>query len=183
MGAPTRMLALAAGALMLGALVGCTSGAPKPTRTPTASQTPLFASDEAALKAATDAYAAYLKMSDTIAHDGGKDPDRIKPYVTAAWAKKEIAAFDKFAGRGLHQVGNSKFDHVSLQAYQNGAVSIYVCSDVSMTRILDSNGKDVVPTNRRERFPLTATFVGASASQGNTLALEKYEPWSGQDFC
>ncbi|HWU47090.1 MAG TPA: hypothetical protein VN133_10080, partial [Humibacter sp.] len=69
MAASARVLSVASGvlgALLLGGvLAGCTPSAPKPTHSPTASRTPMFASDEEALKAATDAYAAYLKMSDT----------------------------------------------------------------------------------------------------------------------
>ncbi|MDQ1582169.1 MAG: hypothetical protein QOF36_223, partial [Microbacteriaceae bacterium] len=65
------ILATLAGAgLIVITLAGCaTSASPMPT--PSAVHSPLFASDEEALKAATDAYAAYLAMSDTIAQEGG----------------------------------------------------------------------------------------------------------------
>jgi hypothetical protein len=183
-----RLLSLAASVATLtvlsaGALAGCTPESPKPTRTPTASHTPMFASDEEALKAATAAYAAYLKMSDTIAHDGGKGPERIKPYVTSTWANMEIKAFKQFAKANLRLVGASKFDNVSLQRYVNSPsaarVTIYVCSDVSGTRVKNQSAQDVTPDDRVIRQPFSAGFVQSSVS----LLLESYEPWSGKNFC
>lgn len=187
MAASARMLAVAAsalGALILGGvLAGCTPSAPKPTHSAPASHTPMFASDAEALKAATDAYAAYLKMSDTIAHDGGKNPERIKPYVTAAWAAKEIAGFGKLQSSHLRQVGSSKYDSARLQRTTDSAVSIYVCSDVSDTRFLDAKGQDATPADRRNYLALTASFVPSQAAPASGLILEDYEPWAGKDFC
>ncbi|MEO8907529.1 MAG: hypothetical protein ABI310_05565, partial [Microbacteriaceae bacterium] len=59
------LVAGSAMALAVGVLTGCTPATPIPAPTHTSATThaPAFSSDAEALKAATDAYAAYLKMS------------------------------------------------------------------------------------------------------------------------
>lgn len=181
MGAPTRMLALAAGALMLGALVGCTPGVPKPTRTPTASQTPLFASDEAALKAATDAYAAYLKMSDTILADGGKEPDRMTRTAVGDALATELTGFETARKRGWRQVGSTTFSGTQLQSTALDSVSIYVCVDVSNVDILNSSGKSVVSANRPERSAALIRLIEAGGQP--PLKVAANQPWNGNGVC
>ena len=58
-------------------LAGCAPDVPAIQVPPTPTVTPLFASDEEALAAAEEAYAAYLAMSDEITSDGGERPERI----------------------------------------------------------------------------------------------------------
>ncbi|MCU1637074.1 MAG: hypothetical protein JWQ68_2313, partial [Cryobacterium sp.] len=59
----------------------------------TSSEPPVFATDEDALAAATEAYAAYLSMSDRILMDGGAQPERIREVATKPLADLEIAGF------------------------------------------------------------------------------------------
>ncbi len=65
------------------ALTGCVDGDRLPTLPPTPTSTPIFASEEEALAAAEEAYAAYLEMSNLISSEGGVEPERIAPFVTA----------------------------------------------------------------------------------------------------
>lgn len=176
---------LVVGLLAVGLLSGCTPGAPVPTHTPTATPTPVFASDADALKAATDAYAAYLKMSDTIAHDGGKAPERIKPFVTAAWYSKEAKVFAAFRSSGLTQTGWTEFRSQRLQNYDKGdpEIVMYVCVDAAGTAIVDSGGKNVTPESRPAIVPSVATFVVLGSNVTHRLRLENYEPWPGRSFC
>lgn len=176
-------VALGAAMALAGSLAGCAAGPNEPTHAASSAvPTPMFASDEAVLAAATDAYAAYLKMSDTIAHEGGADPERIKPYVTAEWAKKEIAAFEAFHSKGLRQEGESGFSDERLQARTASSVILYACSDSGGTQFFNAAGERVTAADRVTHTSLVVEF-DVSHKEPVTLAISKSEPWSGQSFC
>ncbi len=172
----------------VGLLCGCTPAAPTPTptRTPAATHSPVFASDADALKAATDAYAAYLKMSDTIAHDGGKDPERIKPFVTAAWYEVQLKDLNTLHAKGYKAVGDSEFDKPTLRNSSTDVsgrarVGVYLCVDVSKVRLVNSAGADVTPATRHDRLPLQVEFQANASS--SKLLIDKSEVWTGKNFC
>jgi len=173
------MLALAAGVLMVGALVGCVPGDPQPTRSPTASHTPLFASDEAALKAATGAYAAYLKMSDTILQAGGQDPERMSQVATGSALKTELSGFETARSRSWRQKGNTRFSNIQLQSVSAHSITVYVCVDVSHVDVVDSGGKSVVSESRPAR---SAAVIGMVADS-HSLQVATNEPWNGDGVC
>jgi outer membrane murein-binding lipoprotein Lpp len=176
-----------AGAVALSALLlgGCVQ--PAPVKTPQAHATvkPLFASDADALAAATKAYAAYLKMSDTIAQEGGAGPERLADLVTPKWLAHERTASAKLAQSKRHQAGSTSFDQPKLQRYSAGAdgtatVVAYVCLDLSRAKLLDQNDAEVTPDGVQARFPFVVTFVGVSAA---LLLLDRSESWDGENFC
>jgi hypothetical protein len=172
---------IASGAL---GLSGCVPAAPGPTPNAAASSKPVFESDAAALVAATKAYAAYLAMSDTISQEGGANPERLATLVTPEWLSKEIGSAQNFAGKGLHQVGGSKFDRPRLQVSDQSeegvaSVSVYLCLDVSNARIADESQRDVTPQRDRIRLPFVATFTGES----KRLLLSGNVFWKGKDYC
>ena len=120
------MALAAAFALLLG---GCTPQSEPVRPKPSPSASPIFASDDEALAAATKAYAAYLEVSDEIAQDGGKNPERIGGFVSADWLPSEISDFGEFAGSGHRQVGSSSFDNMKLFAAQYGFNFPYVVDE------------------------------------------------------
>jgi hypothetical protein len=182
----TTALACALACGLTGALAGCVADTPTAITTPTPTVAPLFATEEEALAAATEAYAAYLKVSDAISADGGANPERIAAVVTPEWLPKELAAFTKLGDLGVVQVGATKFANMSLQSFDTtgsqAMLSIYVCSDVSGTRIRDAAGVDVTPSGRLSRFPLLVSFVSRS-DKSTLLLLDGSETWDGDDFC
>ena len=102
---------------------------------PTPSVEPLFASDEEALAAAEEAYAAYLAMSDEIAGDGGADPERIAPFVTTERLRDELDSVRRLLARtGFTQSGATTFDPLTASSsVDDGAArsSFYACWDAS----------------------------------------------------
>ncbi|HEU4807654.1 MAG TPA: hypothetical protein VFT01_05275, partial [Homoserinimonas sp.] len=78
-------------------LSGCVPQDPEVVPPPEPSTEPVFASDEEALAAATDVYKAYLAMSDLIAQEGGREPERLEPYVSVDLLKEEEQAFESIA--------------------------------------------------------------------------------------
>ena len=174
-----RMPAAAFAALTALSLAGCTPSNPTPTPSPTATRSPLFASDEEALKAATDAYAAYLKMSDTISHEGGANPERIKPFVTSVQYDRELSGFDSLQAHGIRTSGDTVFDTLQVAKVSVDAIDAYVCLDTSGVRVLGP-ASDPTPSARPKRMPFA---IGFRTDGGNRLLLSRSETWSGKNFC
>jgi len=183
-----RAIAVAAAALLLATLTGCApSPTSRPTPTPTPHPTPIFSSDKEALAAATKAYAAYLKVSDEIAHDGGARPERIKDFVTPEQYASQTKDFESFRAKGYFADGSTTFDSARLQHRSTGRssaveIGIYVCLDVSAVRLTNSSGDNVTPTGRPERLPLEVVLVTAQRD-ANRLLVDESKLWSGKNFC
>ena len=103
---------------VLFALAGCVPSDSQPSAAPSPSATPVFASDAEALAAAEKAYAAYLKVSDEIANDGGKDPDRIDADCRAGSSadRRLRGSQGSFQNAGLHTTGADEVFDRSLQS-------------------------------------------------------------------
>jgi hypothetical protein len=175
---------IASGAL---GLSGCVPAAPGPSPSVARTSKPVFESDAAALVAATKAYAAYLAMSDTISQEGGANPERIAPLVTAEWLDHEVTSAKALAKSGNHQVGRTSFDRPRLQSREpvsGGAenVSIYICLDVTAARLLDDANQDTTAPRLRARFPVVVTFK-VMQGLGQQILLDRNSPWDGDDFC
>jgi hypothetical protein len=172
-------------AALLLALTGCVPTG-TPSASPSATATPVFASDAEALAAAEKAYAAYLKVSDEIAQDGGKDPERINAVSTGALTKDDLAGFATFSAKGWRSVGLSKIRSIVLQSADLGStssamdvVTTYVCEDVSGVDVLDSDGASVVSSSRpdRQEFEVTFNLVESSLLPSGRV------PWTGSSIC
>jgi len=166
------------------ALSGCGGGTPLPTLPPTPSSTPVFASEEEALAAAEEAYAAYSEASSLIASDGGADPHRVAPYVTEEQLRNELATADYYASNGVHSVGSPVITFFQLQDWSQAGtqaeIVVYVCVDVSMVRVVDSDGVDVTPPDREPVVPLEVLITGDAP---DALLVASSEQWSGSSFC
>src|SRR5690554_887939 len=177
---PLAALALAATVL----LTGCVPQDPAIDPPPEPTSEPVFASDEEALTAATDAYKAYLAMSDLIAREGGKDPERIAPYVTEEWLEHSVQFFNSLSASNRHQVGNSSLHSAQLQQHsyeQDGDafVVIYVCIDYATVEILDEDNVDSIPADSPTLLPIEATLE----TEDGAFRLSGNEPWTSVTFC
>lgn len=184
MRSPSRLAlaALLATAVLL--LSGCVPPEPEVVPPPEPTSSPLFASDEEALAAATDAYEAYLKMSDLIAQEGGKEPERLAPYVTEEWLEQSVDFFNSFADSGRHQEGSSKVRDSTLQQHYvetsgDTAVVVYLCVDYASVKLLDQANQDTLPADSPSILPIEATLF----SKEGTLKLAGNEPWTSDSFC
>jgi hypothetical protein len=169
-----------AGALLV-SVAGCAAA---PTASPAGSSAPsaaapLFASDAEALAAATAAYSKYLEVSDQIARDGGANPERLKPYVSASLLEQQVKEYQAIAGKALHAAGSSSFNSLKLQSRTVSGVSAYVCLDVSGLRVLNAANSDVTPSSRQSKIPLSISV--ASATSG--FLVDSSDVWTGTNFC
>jgi len=167
------------------ALSGCTPTPPPAATQPKPSSTPLFASEEEALEAATEAYAAYELALDTAFMSYDADPlKRVATGKALASASKSV---DEYSRAGKKQAGYSKIDKVTA-ANLSGWVSfgsserdgqIYACLDVSGVDVTDANGASVVNNDSPRQFP---TLVTITAAAGKLLVSEE-SIWEGRNFC
>ncbi|GGE85425.1 hypothetical protein GCM10011313_04850 [Mycetocola zhadangensis] len=141
----------------------------------------MFASEEEALAAATDTYAKYLAISDAVSADGGREPERIRPYVTEAFWLTEAAGIGGLVSAGYRTTGSSSFDQTTMANLEEGAITVQLCLDVSQVRVLDSGGADVTPDDRVDRAPLEVEFE--VSVNPVTLSIAKSDVWSNQDSC
>lgn len=166
-------------------LSGCGGGDPIPTLPPTPSATPIFASEEEALAAAEEAYAAYLSAWDLIAADGGADPERLAAYATGDFYESELEGFQTFRDNGWHSVGQSHLQSVELQfadlsGQDSVLVAAYVCVDVAGVDVLDEAGVSVVSPTRPD---LQAFEVFFERADEDGLIPAASEPWDPGSIC
>lgn len=181
----------AAGSALLVALAslvmlsGCVpdDSPPAPPQT-TATAAPVFASEEEALAAATEAYKNYLAVSDLIAQEGGQDASRFSAVVTPEWLEREQASAELFRERAVKQIGSSTFDRVSVQQWTQDAdateVTLYLCFDLRSVQIvnLDGSASDIPRVDRPVPIEVLVT-----APADDVLRVGRISPWTGDDFC
>lgn len=179
-----RLPAVLAVTLIVLMITGCRTPDPVVTPAPESTSTPLFASEEEALAAAEEAYAAYLAVSDQIQTEGGVGSERIYSLVAEGLREGLSSDFAVYRDSGWTAIGATTFDSVQLQQLvQEGttaSATTYLCLDVSNVQLIDSTGQDITPPARQNRVPLEIAFVAEASS---TFVIERSEVWSGDDFC
>jgi hypothetical protein len=168
-------------------LSGCVPTPTPPSSTPKPTATPVFASEAEALAAATKAYAAYSAASDAVTSQSGINPERISRFVSDNQLMRELKGFKYFRDKAVSSVGNTKFDSVRIESYSGAAatsfeLSVYLCSDVSSIRLVDSMGADVTPPNLPNRSPLEVGFDLGSGPK-EKLIVSRSDSWTGTDYC
>ena len=178
----------AAAALVLFAALAATGCTPEPAKphTPAPSSTPLFASDEEALAAAEEAYAAYVAVNDQVYEDGGVGAERLEQVATGAQLEADTLGMNEVARLGYHSSGKTSFDNISLQQYQPDAadgvsvVTVYLCQDVSGIDVFDPSGNSVVLETRPDRTKFEVSFDRADSASERSLLVSNRSPWSEQ---
>ena len=172
--------ALAAVAL----LSGCVPTSPIVTPEPLPSSTPIFATEDDALAAATAAYAAYVKVSDQIFMEGGANPDRLKSVATGEQLKADVNGYRMAAAKNFHSTGGTTFESAALQQYSRSSddgqavVTIYLCEDISKVDVRDASGLSIVSPTRPNRVAYEVVFDEIPGKSNNLLVSHK-EPWPG----
>jgi hypothetical protein len=173
-------------ALSVPLVAGCSAEEPPVAETPTASATPVFASEEEALAAAEEAYAAYQAAIDQVLADGGDDPGRMNQYATGDALSGALDSATQFRTEGLSAVGSVAFTLTSVQDYSptglDDAVVAYACLDVSGVDVVNSDGVSVISANRPDHQPFVLRFSRKSEAE-KTLMVSKRDAWDGSEVC
>jgi hypothetical protein len=174
--------ALACG--LTGALGGCVADTPTAITTPTPTVAPLFATEEEALAAATEAYAAYQRAVDDSLTRAVADE-----LGSVATGDALLAAMDSvksFKADGKRLVGDTAISRVKFVAPPASMDSgedfnIYACLDVSSTSVVDSSGAVIVDNALQSAFP-TYVVLQYDSIVGKFLVASE-EVWDGVNFC
>jgi Na+-transporting methylmalonyl-CoA/oxaloacetate decarboxylase gamma subunit len=167
------------------ALTGCTpEPAPRASETTAPTDAPVFASDEEALAAATEAYAAYLAAGDAAGESGSPSRNHFLSLSSGDAYEQDLSVGASFDAQGWKQVGSTSFDSMAIQSWaittdEKWRIRVYVCLDVTNSDIVDSSGTSVSKADRSLRLPLEVAFVGA----GQDLQITESRVWSGSNFC
>jgi hypothetical protein len=169
--------------LLIATLIACA----EPTRLPPpeepAARAPLFASDEEALAAATEAYEEYLAVVDAaLQNPDGVEAD-FAEVATGRALEEVLQSLSTFADRGLRFDGERELTRIALQQVISSGdttdVFIYVCESVANVDVLDSDSRSVVQPDRPD---LTA-FEVALVSRAEGLITTERALWTDQQFC
>ena len=172
---------------VLFALAGCVPSAPHSSAAPSASATPVFASDAEALAAAEKAYAAYEAAVDE-SLQAGRDMG-LSSVATGAALANAVSSVSSFISKNQTQRGRSKVTRVTdadLSALRvpggpSESAQIYACLDISAVMVLDSVGREVTGANEQKVFP---TLVGLTwIPRSRKLLVSEETVWDGHDFC
>lgn len=164
-------------------LSGCVGAKPQATGSPSPRATPVFASEEEALAAATEAYAAYVRVSDEVFADGGANPERMESVAIGDQLATDLAGLGKAKSMNVRSTGGTTFQPLQLQQYdENSAkgrsiVVAYLCEDVSMVDVVDQQGVSIVSSSRPNVVSYEVRF-DMNNDKPKSLLVSGKEPWS-----
>ena len=184
----TRRLALAVVPLVLlvAPLAACAESARIPPPEPSATVEPLFASDEEALAAATEAYEEYLAVSNAASANPTETPSTLKDLVSDDYLDELQKSLRNLADQGLRTMGQSQISAAALQQYveldSTALVVLYVCLDVSRVQVIDAQGQNLTPADRDPTVDLEVTFVGVKDGT-EAIIVDGSEVWAEGSVC
>ncbi|MFT3799426.1 hypothetical protein [Microbacterium sp.] len=146
--------AILAAAALCALLAGC---APEPAPTPTPTG---FASEEEAFAAAEATYRAYVDAVNARRTDADSQPAP-NDFLSGSALQDSIDGAGLLEDAGRHIVGATEAKSIERIAASQSSATLAVCVDSSQTRVLDSHGADVTPTDRAETFLLRVEVVYA----------------------
>jgi hypothetical protein len=179
---PPRSLVLPATAALLVALAGCSDTPAIPEADPTPSASPLFASEEEALEAATAVYEEFLKAFDTALANPGAGTSDLTTVASERALQLAIEDVTTFESDGLRITGARALAGTKLQTVYPGPVTeiiFYACEDVEGVQLVDSAGTVLSSDERPDR----ATFeVVVHATESSTVVVDR-GLWDGTSAC
>jgi hypothetical protein len=163
-------------------LAGCAQTSSPPVRPSSPVPTPAASAVASVLvSAAEQQYLKYFKVSGDVLRDGGRNPERLRPYVTGAEYKTEQALATSVRQTGRRLVGPTTTRNFTVQSQSTAShrLRAYACVDNKTSRIVDAAGKDVTPAGRVSRSTLLLTFD----TSGPQPLLAASEQWTGASVC
>ncbi|MDX2026087.1 hypothetical protein [Microcella sp.] len=169
--------------VLFAALVGCTGATRIPPPEPSTAVEPLFASDEEALEAATEAYEEYLAVLDGLLQaplevDGAFDS--VASGQALQLAEESVQKFldDVVRISGPRVVGSVELQQLIVDE-EATEVILYVCEDLSGIVLLDSGGNSLT-TPDRPNYSIFQIVVSFGHDGGRVVDRQF---WSNETSC
>jgi hypothetical protein len=163
-------------------LSGCGGGDPIPTLPPTPTATPIFASEEEALAAAEEAYAAYQAAIDLALQT--LDTSGLPNVATGPALEAASRSTEDFKEGNRRQVGSAIVQSVApvdLSSLLDGDGSqtsqIYACLDLSAVEVVGPDGQ-----SSQSSVPVVPMIAGV-VWNGDRLLVVEDDVWDGTNFC
>ncbi|MBX9718355.1 MAG: hypothetical protein K2X36_05875 [Microbacteriaceae bacterium] len=181
----TRRLTLAVLplALLVASLAACAESARIPPPENSSAVEPLFASDEEALAAATEAYEEYLAVLDSVLQAPRPLSSEFDGIAAGQALEDATSNVQQFLEEGLSITGPRSIGSVELQQLiasdREVEVIAYFCEDVNGVLLLDSTGASLTTEDRPDHavFQVTVTM-----STSTSIVVER-EFWSNEVSC
>lgn len=182
-----RMLAATAALGVALVVTGCVPSEPVVTPAETGATAPIFATDEEALAAAVAAYEDYQRAVYELGSKVTHDFEPLRPLLTDEWFAKEVEGLEELFSQGRVFSGFTTVKEALLQqrweeSPGSAHVVLYICVDISATRIITTEGRDVTPSNRIELVPLEVSFLSSDGATAQLLTA-KVAPWDDLGLC
>jgi hypothetical protein len=172
--------------VLVAALVGCSGATRIPPPEPSSAVEPLFASDEEALEAATQAYEEYLLASNVVTASQDLSVESIEELVTAEYFELFVESVEGLRSQGLRTTGSSRILSTELQQWYEeddmASVIVYLCLDVSGVRVVDELNVDMTPADRATIVALEVGFEESDQVRSKLLVASS-DAWSEGDLC
>ncbi|MFE5670878.1 hypothetical protein ACFQ58_04615 [Agromyces sp. NPDC056523] len=183
---PRRLAALLLAGVTLTSLAACATAEPEPTSPPpveSATDEPIFASDEEALAAAVAAYQSYTKVNTQLSADPNIDVGRLREVATESHAAETIESLGSLRESGVRTTGEVTLRGFRLAEVTDDGTTVgirmYACNELSQYRLIDAAGKDITPIDRAD----AVTFLVSLEGNTSELLVSATEPWSGSSVC
>ncbi|MER3389136.1 MAG: hypothetical protein RJQ01_03805 [Microcella sp.] len=178
-----RPLALVTSLLVL-AVVGCTPTTVLPPAGAPSEEAPLFASDEEALAAATEAYEEFLAALDAVLADPSGSQSTLERLASGDALLEAQDSIESFRERRWRLLGSRQVLNSTLQQVNHlsgiAEVSIYVCETTEGTDVIDEGGESQVADEREE---LTSFELILRFEEPETGVLHTRSLWPSEEIC
>lgn len=122
---------------------------------------------------------------DAVSTDGGAQPERISPFVTADLDLSLAVAFESMRAEKIRTLGSTRIAALTLVSHRadptRTTVTLAACLYIGSTRVLDAAGADVTPANRADRRNYRVILVGGA--DGAELLVAEARPTEPDRTC
>lgn len=154
---------LAVGLLAGTLLTGCSS-TPAPTPTPTALIAGKFATEEEALAAARTVYLTYSAFSEQLSEFPASDSEALRTITSSELYQYELDSASVLRRANVTVRGGIVYSNFLFDESTDDSVSFLMCADVSGSRIIASDGKDITDDSDNPLVSMRATVVFSDVS-------------------
>jgi hypothetical protein len=137
-------------------LGACDSGGTLPVNSPSVSATN---ETDVILGEVLSVYTRYSAGLDVALASGRGDYSAVRSSTTDSYFAELSMADDEFADGALRTSGSTSFDSASVVDVSKSDVTVRLCRDVSLVRVLNQEGVEITPEDRPERFPVLVRFT------------------------